>query len=138
MNIEKGRRTGRTTRMIESIPNPEEYDDSVKFYVVGFQHDQAQQIVETAIKLRPELKGRLKPYSAQNIKNLQGVWSDMIYIDHYVYEMMKELPQESQDFLISLNTMPDPTAFLSGDRVARKIAKVSLWTRIKGWFKWIL
>jgi hypothetical protein len=134
---DKLRGTGRTTRMIESIPNPEEYSETVKFYVVGMSSGQARHICKMAEQQRPELKGHLVPISAtgeQGLGVLSGIWSDLIFVDHFVYESIEELPIETQAWLGMFNTIPDMTPFMKYDTVAQNIkndGKPSLWKKTK-------
>lgn len=98
-DIDKDRGTGRTTALIDSMP------DDVEDYIVIVANTiaVATWIKKEVEKVKPKLKGKIQTASVNTVDKLRGLWSDRIFIDHTAFESDNK---EFIDFVRMLYAQP--------------------------------
>lgn len=82
------RATGRTTKMIMSMPSANEIEG--KIYIVGLHLEMAKAIIRGIEKIRGhELASRCVPLSSSNCQILRAVDPFNVFIDHTALEYAK-------------------------------------------------
>ncbi len=93
------RASGRTTKMIKELPLMEDIED--KIYVVGHNHDMARYIRSMVCDIRGvEYDKHVRYKNANGISQWgRGLWSDLFFFDHAVFDYWDDLHQADKDFI---------------------------------------
>lgn len=134
------RQTGRTTRLIESLPDIDDIDG--KIYVIASSTTQSSYIRSLIADIKgTEYAKKVEANGASGISTWgRGIWSDKFYFDHTVFDYFDSLQPEDQDFirLITSSAPISKTLQLSpAEELQEEASDITFKQRVLGFFRGI-